>query len=180
MKQLKLEIDDQNKMINVPTEWNDVTVKQYSDILKIDDNKNNIAKRIEIMSILLGIDIDLVEYIDHEDFLMLENEIKFIYTDMELTVVDHIELEGEKYYLYTDFEKLTIGEQYSISIITDKANGNLLNVYNELLCLFLRKKKDNGKFEKFKAEHMDRISLFNNVPIAKVNQLLVFFSNGGK
>lgn len=178
MTQLNLIIDDKNKLFKIPTSWEEVTVKQYSEILKIDNELPNLTQRIKLVSSLLGIDEELIEMMDQEDFVKIEEQLSFLSTNMPTTKVDFIELEGEKYYLYTEFEKLNLGEQISIDLITKEANGNMLNVYPKLLCLFLRKKKDNGKFETFKTDHMDRVSMFENVEITKVNQLLLFFSNG--
>lgn len=180
MTKLNLTIDDKKKVFNIPTSWDEVTVKQYSEIIKIDQELPSLTQRIKIVSSLLKIEEDIIEMMDQDDFAKIEEQLTFLSEDMQSTKVEFIELDGEKYYLYTDFEKLTLGEQISIDLITKEANGNMLNVYPKLLCLFLRKKKDNGKFETFKTDHMDRVKMFEGVQITKVNQLLLFFSSGAR
>jgi hypothetical protein len=48
----------------------------------------------------------------------------------------------------------------------------------KLLCIFLRKKKENGKLESFKNSFMEREELFENVMISDVNNLFLFFLDG--
>jgi hypothetical protein len=50
---------------------------------------------------------------------------------------------------------------------------------DKLLCVFLRKKKENGKFETFTPEMMERVNVFNRAPISKVYNVFSFFLDGG-
>ena len=99
-------------------------------------------------------------------------------TEIDGDIEQSIIVDGEEFFLYTEFEKLNVGEQWSIDILTKEANGNLLNVYTKLLCMFLRKKKDNGKFESFEVEHLDRAPMFGKLSIVTVQRLMIFFLNG--
>jgi hypothetical protein len=48
----------------------------------------------------------------------------------------------------------------------------------EMLCIFLRK-KDGDKLESFKKGFMERAEAFKQVSIADVNDIFLFFSDGG-
>lgn len=178
MSTLKLNIDGKKKAFEIPEGWEAVTIEKYAKILRIDEAQNSVIKRMEIVSILLGLDLSIIELMAEEDFVKLENALDWFNTPMPNLPVEFVEIEGEKYYLYTDLDKLTMGEHISVDILTKKSNGNLMTVYDELLCLFLRKKKEDGNLETFKTDFMSRASIFGKVPIVNVNGLFLFFSNG--
>lgn len=180
MSELRLQVGGKMKSIDVPTDWKEVTVKKYSDLLAISDTLNPLEKRMETVRVMLDLDLEIIQQFYQEDFEKVEEMIKWIYEDMPNSEAQSIEIEGETYHLYTAFDKLTMGEQVSIDILVKKSGGNLLNVYDELLCLFLRKKNENGEFEIWNTGMMDRAEMFGKVPIMDVNQLLLFFSNGEK
>ena len=50
---------------------------------------------------------------------------------------------------------------------------------DKLLCIFLRKKKENGNLEAFKSEFMERRWGFRDIKISKVFNVFNFFLNGG-
>jgi hypothetical protein len=87
-------------------------------------------------------------------------------------------LGDDKYYLKKDFSQLTMGEVISIDTIMAEANGNIYKVMDKLLCIFLRKKKENGNLETFKPEFMERRWGFRDIKISKVFNLFSFFLTG--
>jgi len=121
----------------------------------------------------------LVMMMNVEDFEKLMEVFKFTTKELEAINVESIELEGEVYYLKSDFSQLTMGEVISIETILQSADGNLFKVMDKLLCIFLRKKKENGNLEAFKGEFMNRVSIFQKAPITKVYNLFSFFLTGG-
>lgn len=191
MKQLIIEIDDKKKEFNIPTDWNEISIKTYRQLLTIDDSTSVIEQRMKIISILIGVDSEIVEQIYEEDFIILENAIEWLIkleqkeNGLEWVIgeipdikKEFIEINDEKYYVYSDFNKLTMGEQISLNILLEQTQGNLLSSYNKLLCILLRKKKENGKLEAFKSSFMDRADMFDNINISDVHNLFVFFSIG--
>ena len=72
-----------------------------------------------------------------------------------------------------------MGEVISLELIMKEADGNLFKMMDKLLCIFLRKKKNNGKLETFKPEMMSRAELFKKAPISKVYNVFSFFLIGG-
>lgn len=181
MNTLKLTIDDKQKVFTYPSEWSEVTVKQYRELQELNSEYNSLRNRVAIVAIMLGIGDDLIYQFSPEDFNKIEADLIWFLEPMQIEDdVEYIELNEEKYYLYQDFKAYGVGEMISIELLIEKSKGNLLAVYNELLCIFLRKKDENGKYEKFTNSMMSRASLFDNVPIGKINSMMVFFSNIGK
>ena len=56
--------------------------------------------------------------------------------------------------------------------------NNIAPAMAKLLCIFLRKKKENGSLETFKNSFMEREILFEEVIISDVNDLFLFFLDG--
>jgi hypothetical protein len=103
----------------------------------------------------------------------------FLNKEMEPTKEDFVEIEGERYYIKFDFQNFTMGEVISIETILSKADNNIFKVMDELLCVFLRKKKENGNLETFRGEFLERKEIFSKAPISKVFEVFNFFFVGG-
>jgi hypothetical protein len=87
---------------------------------------------------------------------------------------------GDKYYMKTDFDKMKYGEIMSVELLMASSGGNLLKVMDKLLCIFLRQKNENGKLESFKADFLERAESFKKIPISQVNQIFTFFLLGNE
>lgn len=178
MTTLIIEIDDNKQQINIPHSWDDISIKTYRLLMTLNNDLSLITLRIKTISIILNIDEDIVRMIPTEDFIKIEEALQFITnTKINDEQNESIIINDEEYFCYNDFKNLTVGEQESINIIMDKYQHNILEGYNELLCILLRKKKDNGKLETFKSEMMNRADMFDNISINKINGLMFFFSN---
>jgi hypothetical protein len=180
MINLKLEIDDEVKEFNLPENWDEVTIGDFVKLFSFNrEGLTTIELSVKVINILTGIDEELVMMMNITDFEKLVEVFNFTTKELEPVNVESIELEGEMYYLKSDFAKLTMGEVISIETILQSADGNLFKVMDKLLCIFLRKKKENGKLEAFKGEFMDRVNIFHNAPITKVYNIFSFFLTGG-
>ena len=180
MINLKLEIDDEVREFNLPENWDEVTIGDFVKLFSFNrEGLTTIELSVKVINILTGIDEELVMMMNITDFEKLVEVFNFTTKELEPVNVESIELEGEVYYLKSDFAKLTMGEVISIETILQSADGNLFKVMDKLLCIFLRKKKENGKLEAFKGEFMDRVNIFKNAPITKVYNIFSFFLTGG-
>jgi hypothetical protein len=180
MIELKLEIDDEIKEFTLPDNWDEVTIGDFIKLFSFErEGLNSVELSVKIINVLTDIDEDLIMMMNVSDFERLAEVFSFTAKDLKPTNVSSIELEGETYYLKNDFSKLTMGEIISIETLLQSADGNLFKVMDKLLCIFLRKKKENGKLEAFKGEFMDRTELFRNAPITKVYNVFSFFLTGG-
>jgi hypothetical protein len=176
---IQIEIDEEVKDFNFPTSWEEVTVEQFIKIFTEKSvSENGLMATVKIISAISGIDEELIMMMGIEDFKNLSKHLSFIEETMEIKNVEYIELEGDKYYLYTDFNKLTTGEIITIETLMEAKNGNIYEVMGELLCVFLRKKKDNGDFEKFKTNMLQRKTLFMKANISDIHHIFNFFLDG--
>ena len=180
MINLKLEIDDEVREFNLPENWDEVTIGDFVKLFSFErEGLNSVELSVKIINVLTDINENLIMMMDVKDFEKLAEVFAFTSKELKPINVESIELEGETYYLKNDFSKLTMGEVISIETILQSADGNLFKVMDKLLCIFLRKKKDNGNLEAFKGEFMDRVNLFRKAPISKVYNIFSFFLTGG-
>lgn len=180
MVKLNLEIDGENKTYDIPTQWDDVTVDKFIEIVKLDEKKdiNDLEKVMELMNILTTIPKDDVELLPVESFMKIQNNFSFVKTDVDKKGKESIVIDGEEYFVKNDFNDLTMGESITIETLLKEVD-NPMYILDKMLCLFLRKKKENGKLESFKTTFLtDRIDIFRKAPITSVYDNLIFFSNG--
>ena len=179
MIEIKIDDDNEVKSYFFPEDWTEVTVKQFCNVYKIKgDDYSQLEYSMILLSTLSGIERETVELMSIDDFKMLLDKLKFITNEVEKIDVESIKVGEDEYYLHSDFNRFTTGEIITIEMILKKANNNLFEVMSELLCIFLRKKKDNGNLEKFKTTFMERKELFENIPVSQVYHIFNFFLTG--
>jgi hypothetical protein len=180
MVTLNLEIEDEKMTFKIPSGWDEVSVETFSKIWKIyRENLTDIELTVEIVNILTGIDEDTLYMMSPDEFGQVTKIIEFTNKDVEGTEVESIIVNGEEYFLKKDFQKLTMGEVISLELLIEQSEGNMASKMAEMLCIFLRKKNENGKLESFKKSFMERAEIFKTVSIADVNDVFLFFSDGG-
>jgi hypothetical protein len=179
MVEVNIELDGIKHTYNVPTEWDEVSVKQFMELYKTKNpNNNELLGAVNIISALAGIDPSILLQMDIDDFRILSNQLTFVTKEIPKVEVDYIELDGDKYYLYTEFNKLTTGEVITIETLMDSVNGDVNVIMGDLLCLFLRKKDNEGKYEKFTTDMLNRKEMFLNVPVSNIYHVFLFFLTG--
>lgn len=115
---------------------------------------------------------------DIDDFKSLTSQVEFVTTEVPKVEVDYLEVNGDKYYLYTDFNKLTTGEVITLETILESSNFDIHKVMTDLLCLFLRKKDSEGRFEKFTTDMLKRKDMFLELPVSQIYHVFGFFLGG--
>lgn len=180
MVTLNLEIDDEQMTFHIPSEWKDVDVETFAKLYGFErKDMTQMELDVAIVNILTGIEEDIIWQMRPEQWNKVMDIIDFANKDVVGEEVESIMVGEEEYFLYKDYEKFNLGEIASIKLLASKAtDGNLASVFPQLLCIFLRKKKENGKLEGFKNEFMDRAESFKSVSILYVNNLMLFFSDG--
>jgi hypothetical protein len=179
MIDINVELDEGVKTYQFPTSWSEVSVEQFSNLYSIDkDIHSGMFYTFEVIHQLTGIDRDIVEQIDYEAFTELVKTLKFIYEPVVDKVSESVVVDGEEYFLYTEFGKYTAGEIISIETILQGANNNFIKVMPQLLCIFLRRKTNNGSLEKYKTSFMSRVTKFKTIKIDEINHVFSFFLTG--
>ena len=180
MKKVTIEIDDEVKDYDLPSTWDDITLDEFIRLFSIDRSElNPLELSIKTIEVLVGINEEILLMMKSADFETLATELSFTTEDVKAVNVDFITIGGEKYYIKNNFNQLTMGEIISIETILDEADNNIFKVMDKLLCIFLRKKKENGKLETFKGEFMERATLFRKTPISQIYNVFNFFLTGG-
>lgn len=179
MIEINIETDDDLKSYQFPTDWSEVTVEQLKKLYDIDKEVHTgMFYSFEVLHVLTQIDRDTIEQIDYDNFTELIKNLKFIYEPIEDKKSESVIVDGEEYFLHTEFNKYTAGEIISIETILQSSSHDIVKVMPELLCIFLRKKKDNGKLEKYKTSFMNRIDKFKTIKIDEINHIFSFFLTG--
>jgi len=179
MIEVKIEAEDKSHVYSFPENWDEVTVKQFVRLYQSNNpNNNELMGAVTLISAISNIPEGLLMQMDINDFKNLSTKANFIAQEVERTDVDYIELEGDRYYLYTEFNKLTTGEVITIETILEGSQYDIYKVMGDLLCLFLRKKDEQGKFEKFSTDMFKRKEMFMNVPISNIYHVFGFFLDG--
>jgi hypothetical protein len=179
MIEINIELDEEVKQYQFPTSWSEVTIDQFGKLYSIDKNMHQGAfYTFELLHQLTGIDREVIEQIDYESFTELVKNLSFIYTPIEEKKNQSVIVDGEEYFLYTEFNKYTAGEIISIETILQSANNDIMKVMPQLLCIFLRKKKENGNLEKYKTTFMQRVELFKTIKVDEINHIFSFFLTG--
>ena len=180
MKKVTIEIDDEVKDYDLPSTWDDITLDEFIRLFSIDRSElNPLELSIKTIEVLVGINEEILLMMKSDDFETLATELSFTTEDVKAVNVDFITIGGEDCYIKNNFNQLTMGEIISIETILDEADNNIFKVMDKLLCIFLRKKKENGKLETFKGEFMERATLFRKTPISQIYNVFNFFLTGG-
>jgi hypothetical protein len=181
MIKLNLTIDDEAKVFDIPQSWEDVTVGMYERIASLDKTKDEFELTIDALCVLSGMSLDDAYALPIARMPEILEQIGFTNKEIEPTDKEFIVIDGVEYYLKKDFSQLTNGEVISLDLIKKKYSNNIEKAIPEMLCIFLRKKKENGNLEGFKNSLMDRADLFRDkAPIADVYNMFLFFLNGKK
>jgi hypothetical protein len=180
MIEVNIELEGTNHTYNIPENWNEVTVEKFMNVYRFKNpNNNELLGAVNLISALSDIDASVLLQMDIDDFKSLTNKIKFITEEVPKQDLDYIELDNEKYYLYNEFNKLTTGEVITIETLLESVDFDVHKILSDLICLFLRKKDSEGKFEKFTTDMLKRKEIFLKVPITQIYHVFGFFLTGG-
>lgn len=175
---ITFEDDDEIGTINayLPEKWEEINVETFQKVFSKDImNMTNVEQTLHILTCLTNLSEDLILQLPIDTFKDLVDKIIFIFSEIPKEEIEFIEINDEKYYLYSDYEKLTTGEIISLDTILESNKNNVNKCLSDILCIFLRKKKENGKLEKFTTTLFERKDMFSKLPINKVYHLIIFF-----
>jgi hypothetical protein len=180
MIEVNIDVEGIKMTYNVPDNWDEVTVEKFTNLYKNKNpNNNELLGAVNIISSLSGIDSAVILQMDIDDFKELATRVTFITSEVPRTNVDYVEIGEDKYYLYSDFNKLTTGEVITLETLMESAEYDIHKIMPDLLCLFLRKKDEEGRFEKFTTDMLKRKELFLNLKITEIYHIFSFFLPGG-
>lgn len=152
----------------VPTSWDEVTLKQLTEIDRLQEEGK--VDAVSVLSVLANRDVDEVSALPLQFVELMIGKLDFIKSAPEVEPSDRIEIDGEVYQVNVK-ERLTFGE----FVATQMALDGDKHCYAQLLAILCRKvgEKYDSAFENEVLP--GRIELFNNAPCTKALAVTAFF-----
>ena len=155
----------QNFKIEIPEKWEDVTLEKFLKVKELYKD-NNQPTYIQIIAALSDKDEKYIKDMPSIVFEKLVSKLYYLSEEPQITPSNKIEINGEEYIINTE-EHLKTGEFVDVNMVGDNIPAIL-----GILC----RKKDEEYNDEFIAKHLDnRIALFNQQPITKIQPLISFF-----
>lgn len=156
---------------NVPTKWEDISLKLYQEIERYYEGKDEKFDVRDVLNILTGKGEDEINALPAEFLDTILTHLIFLTTTPEVgEPTNKIVIDGEEYSINI-MEKLKLGEYVAIDnvIKADKHD------YASILAILCRK-KDEIYDSKFEAEVFDkRKEMFEKQPVMKILPIISFF-----
>ena len=159
--------------ISIPTSWDEITLKQFSDIERYYADKEKQFDAREVLHIFTNKTIDEINELPIEITELLMSKLVFLQErPKDVEPSNKIKIDGEEYVINV-MEKLKTGEYVSVDTIL---KGDKYD-YASILAVLCRK-KDEVYDSKFEAELFDsRREMFEKQPITKILPIIGFFLN---
>lgn len=170
MSKKKKEIIDLGEW-NVPSDWNQITLKQFQEIERIYAEKDKQFDAREVLHILCNKTIDEVNQLPMEIAEKIMEKLLFLQdTPNYGEPSPSITVNGEKYTVNV-MEKLKTGEFLQVQTILKSDKYNFAAILG-ILC-----RKDGEIYDsKYEAETLnDRIEMFEQVPMLDAMRVMSFF-----
>ena len=158
---------------NIPTSWDEITLKMFEDIERYYSDKDNNFDAREVLHIFTDKSIDEINELPIEVTEMLMNKLLFLQEKpKDVEASNKVKIDGEEYVINV-MEKLKTGEYISIDTIM---KGDKYD-YGSILAVICRKEGEVYD-SKFEAEVFEqRKEMWEKQPITKILPTLGFFLN---
>jgi hypothetical protein len=182
MIKVNFNIDDEVKSFDIPENWDEVTVQQFMDLVELQERvkeyTNFMTTTMEVVNIMTKIPMDIIEMVPVEQFHLIQDTLEYTKSEVDMKQKDSVEIDGDTYYVKNEFNNLTMGETITIETLL-KDKGNVMSIFDKLLCIFLRKKTEKGNLETFKSSFIEeRSEIFKRLSVSDVYSIMIFFSGG--
>lgn len=184
MKVIELIVDDKVSKYELPTEWNEVSISQYSKLMKVLDNED--ASEIEViirtLEALVGI----------ESRVLTKAPLKYlksVYVELAILTskepANHlkkvIEIDGVEYGMIPDFNDLTLGEFVDLDNYLQDSWNNLVKIFAVLYRPIVERKGDKYIIEDYTLKDIkERREIFSDkLSIDTAHGAMVFFYDIG-
>lgn len=157
--------------LNIPESWNDVTLKQYQEIEKYYENKDEDFDVLSVIDILIGKDKDYIKSLPMEFLDIILDKLSFLTVSPQAPEPSNkITIDKETYTIHFE-NQLKVGEYIAADSILKSDKHN----YAALLAILCRKDGElyDSHFENEVIE--DRIKFWEKQPVTKVLNLITFF-----
>jgi hypothetical protein len=168
-----IKVELEGKKYNLPTSWEDVSIKKYKKIFNIDSEDGDITYFVTLLSILLDIPYDILIKIEYSSLTKLQNSINFIHEPIIQDSITEFEIDGVKYKL-TNITNLKTNEFVDL----DSLSKDYINNMHLMLGIIYRECDSKGKIVDYDSDDLNRRSIIfdDKLNILQVNKTIVFFS----
>jgi len=184
MKVIELIVDDKVSKYELPTEWNEVSISQYSKLMKVLDNEDTseIEVIVRTLEALVGI----------ESRVLTKTPLKYlksVYVELAILTskepANHlkkvIEIDGVEYGIIPDFNDLTLGEFVDLDNYLQDSWNNLVKIFAVLYRPIIERKGDKYIIEDYTLKDIkERREIFSDkLSIDTAFGAMVFFYDIG-
>lgn len=159
--------------LNVPTSWQDVTVKEWQAINKIlNEDRDDYLKECGIISVLTGVDVDDILHLTRKAHGDIMSELSFLKLEPTGKVQNTIKVNGTRYYFEKHARNITGGQYIDIQHYLD--GDFVANLHHLLACFAV--KRGWFKNDKYTGKDHDEVAKdMQDLPMSFVKPLTDFF-----
>lgn len=129
---IKIEIE--NKVYEMPSSFKELTLGKFIEVNQI-FKEDEYDKNIEMVSIISGIQKDILLDLPYSEFIKLSNECDFIKNEIDKKPEYIVEIDNTKYGMQFDFSKMSTGEYLDIDHFS---KGNYIDNLHILMAIIYR------------------------------------------
>lgn len=177
-----MEKETKTIIFNLKSSWDDITIKEHFEIRDISNSLmlKDIEKSNNIVSILSGVDLDIIESIPFRDMIKVFEKTKFLNDKIHIIKVpDSIIISGLTFLINKEISKMTATEYIDFCELAKDGEKNI----HIILSLFIKpaeyKKTFYGKklipIKNYDLEEHQKF-IYNNLNIVLAQSLMIFFS----
>lgn len=159
--------------ITVATSWEQVTLKQFQELLAIYDRENKDI--LDIISLFTGRDKDELRQFPTQFIDEILTHLQFMNTELKALPKHFIKI-GDEEYIINHTEKLKFGEYVDVETIL---KGDKYN-YAGMLGILCRKEGEIYDDDFIANKLNDRVKMFEELPMTKAMRLVNFFLKLGQ
>lgn len=186
-------IEFEDKVYNIPECWDDVTLKIYIRLAKLEEIKNTYTidelYLIKVIECLCDVEDGDLDDLTIDILNEISKYIIFVQDEQKPSNAKIIKIGDTIYSFPSDLNKLTIGEYVSIKTLQENSKSQA-EIIPDILSIILRpadevKDSETGvisyKQKRFDALNMEyRKELFMDIPVMDLIGPINFFLNGNK
>lgn len=184
MKVIELIIDGDVSKYELPTDWKEVSISQYANLMKVleSDEMNDIESIIRTLEALIGIESRILTKAPLKYLKEVYSELSILTSKQPSNYLKKvIEIEGIEYGMIPNFEDLTLGEFADLDNYLQDSWNNLDKIFAVLYRPIVERKGDKYIIEDYTLKDIkDRRKIFSDrLSIDTAFGAMVFFYDIG-
>ena len=184
MKVIELIIDGDVSKYELPTDWKEVSISQYANLMKVleSEEMNDIESIIRTLEALIGIESRILTKAPLKYLKEVYSELSILTSKQPSNYLKKvIEIEGIEYGMIPNFEDLTLGEFADLDNYLQDSWNNLDKIFAVLYRPIVERKGDKYIIEDYTLKDIkDRRKIFSDrLSIDTAFGAMVFFYDIG-